>query len=497
MTEISRLGAGASAPGTMAFIPRYVLEATDITTAEKLLLAAVMTLPYGLFQHVSDFVQSLGMSKSHGCRVMRQLRSKGWLFEDCSMRGRSVIRVNLAKAQKAKEIFDERVATDPHQANLLSQFSMKTQSPLPIIPKTAANGSADEVFGEEVPAQMAVGQTFAPAVGTVWENCEEFSPVSPVAQGSVSPRAQLVPPAAQAVSPAPQSVPPAAPIYIQSKYNKNSNLYSNGRSPIARTGAPAAQQVKTQNLTQSFNDSYAGAMQAHAQEHVPSFTVLEEIDLSFAGTNRQAVQASQAQPQPQAQARALPQVEKAPAPKTAIEFQDVLAAVEAVNAKMSFTDALHTSTASMAGEIFAHYTAGGRNWCVGKQRITIQGLSQLCERYVERAVALASAKSEVIGKKHPTQTRKTAFKAQRTPAKATPQPKPQAAAFGAPDAVLDKLFKPAAGYVERPAGSYQPPAPGQDSAGEKLFGSNAAVFAALHFTAAELEQAPWRQKTAL
>ena len=100
------------APGTMAFIPRWLLECKELTIAEKLLLAAVMTLPYGLFQHVSDFVLDLGMSKSHGCRTMRQLRAKAWLYEDCSGRGRSVIRVNLAKAEKMKIEWQAREAAE-------------------------------------------------------------------------------------------------------------------------------------------------------------------------------------------------------------------------------------------------------------------------------------------------------------------------------------------------------------------------------------------------
>lgn len=552
-------GAGAGVmPGTMAFIPRWLLECKELTIAEKLLLAAVMTLPYGLFQHVSDFVMDMGMSKSHGCRTMRQLRAKAWLYEDCSMRGRSVIRVNMAKAEKMKIEWQAREAAEREiQISLLTQMKLQAgaQSPAESVAQNAANSStSDEGFSEiaEIPAQIAVGQTFIPAVGSLLENCGKNVGNFGTVPSAALEMAQSVPPAALAVPSAAQAVPPAAPIYIQYKYNKNSNIYSNGRSPIARGRAQAAQQWeinKRTSNTEGLNlepmcaeasaDSAAAAQaSACADEvsaHTPSFTILEEIDLTFPRKHSSpaAEQRQETAVQPQAPLQQLPQVQPLSQPQacpqtqvltqadvqslhavphfspmsasqparavsaasprqagrasSSIGFQDVLDAVTSIDVTHGFTQVLHTSAAAMAGEIVAHYTADGRNWCVGRSRTTKQTLPALCQRYIERALEQAADKPQPARARGTQRTR-----AASTIAASTKNAAPRDAfihAYGR-NSVNDgegseQWFKPAAGYVDRPANFNPPPPPGTLTEGEKIFGRNADVMAALAMRGAQ------------
>lgn len=472
----------------------------------------------------------MGFSKSHGCRTMRQLRAKGWLYEDASVRGRSVIRVNLAKAEKVKVEWQARVAIEREtQSSLLANMTLKAshQSPAESIAQNAANVSTHEQENAENIMQMAVGQTFVSAMSNQWETCGKtvgnFGTVPPAALQM----AQSVPPAAPAVPSAAPAVPPAAPTYIQYKYNKNSNVYSTGRSPFARGRAQAAQQGQThiknfdinENAEQMASPAQA-PVQASDEPHTPTFTIIEEIDLTVPrrhhNVEAQPQAPAQVQVQPAIQAPAQPQPKEhvrpqeqpqdqssmsildqlnaltagftPPADKSAraqaskrkassevIGYQDVLDAVTALDDAHGYAQALHASTAALAGEIMAHYTAGGRNWRIGQSRTTKQTLPDLCQRYLERALEHASSAAPARASRSNSAHRYSSkgYTSKRSYSSACAQNS------GDFEAYAGKVYTPAAGYEERPDNFNLPPAPGELTDGEKIFGRNEDILAAL------------------
>lgn len=423
------------------------------------------------------------------------------------------------------------------------------QSPAESVAQNAANSLTPEENFAEIPAQIAVGQTFAPAVSDLWEDCGgscgKLTSVPSAALGTVLSMAQSVPPAALAVPSAAQAVPPAAPTYIQYINNRNS-IYSNGLRPTARACAQAAQQWEKENRTSNTEglnlepmsaEASAGstataqvsACDDEASAYTPSFTILEEIDLTFprkhSSQTAELRKEQPAQPQLQTQTTIQPQVslQSQPVPQfspvsqpaqtaqvanaivsavpprqggrsnkvraavSSIGFNDVLKVLTEFDVRLGYTSRLKTSVAAMAGEIVAHYTADGRNWCIGRSRTTLQTLPALCQRYIELALEQGADKPKSARARGARRTRAaSAAPASSAMAAST---KPQNAfisAYGKHSAYDDNNsagdgggVKPAAGYVERPDNFNLPPAPGELTDGEKIFGSNAAVLAAM------------------
>ena len=363
-----------------AYVPEWVFD-VDLSPLAFKVFIKLMTLPLGLLGVAEKLVYKLHvkMSVRSAQRALKELKGEGLIYED-RRTGKPVIRVNRAECMKRAAQY---AAAEDRAYNEDLLTAAQTHVNTPILSENEDvvkqwNGLETKKVAD-CNLNAYQGQIYARAAGSDFVpsavQCKNGAGGLSVNLASAGGPENLARTGDKFASPGAKMARTGdkfAPIDIN-KNKLDSNVYSKGGKAPTCAGAPEGKNTQDQNIQNPSDDGW-------------ELVLIDEVDLCTglpvvrdeplndpitAAASSAPVQTAPAQ-QPPAASMTTPQ-------SGCITEIDVFNAVSSYEAELKLSV---REIGCFAGEIYAHYAAGWRNWMRGSVRITKDELPKVCRDFI-------------------------------------------------------------------------------------------------------------------